>query len=375
MKTIRDAIFQFISGWDERVRVEDDATFADLAVRLFRFQFGRNEVYRNYCKALGVTPRSIKHWRDIPALPVSAFKEFRVSTVSPDRVNAVFHTTGTTYGGKRHGKHYFATLRFYEIAAVKTFRAFCMPDFPPHARIPFLVAFPSPEILPHSSLSFMLELLKKTFGDEQSETFVLDKPLWDQLASRLDTLVRKGSPSFILGSTLHLMDFLRYLRSANLRYRLPEGSRVMDTGGSKSLAFSLSREEFLSDVQQFLGIPPDFVINEYGMTELTSQCYDGHVVARLIDRHGNGQFTGKMCPPWVRVVLVDPESLEPAPGLRENLIRIYDLANVDSVIAIQTEDIGIRFPSGGWDIVGRLPHAEPRGCSLSASDFLATMKK
>jgi len=45
------------------------------------------------------------------------------------------------------------------------------------------------------------------------------------------------------------------------------------------------------------------------------------------------------------------------------LIRIFDLANVYSVMAIQTEDLGIRRGSG-FELLGRATLAEPRGCSL-----------
>ena len=45
------------------------------------------------------------------------------------------------------------------------------------------------------------------------------------------------------------------------------------------------------------------------------------------------------------------------------IIRIFDLANVFSVAAIQTEDLGIRR-SDGFELVGRAQLAEPRGCSL-----------
>ncbi|HEY5481636.1 MAG TPA: hypothetical protein VIL39_09175, partial [Verrucomicrobiae bacterium] len=47
------------------------------------------------------------------------------------------------------------------------------------------------------------------------------------------------------------------------------------------------------------------------------------------------------------------------------LIRVFDLANVYSVMAIQTEDLGIRHRDG-FTLAGRAALAEPRGCSLMA---------
>ena len=48
---------------------------------------------------------------------------------------------------------------------------------------------------------------------------------------------------------------------------------------------------------------------------------------------------------------------------RNRLIRIFDLANVFSVAAIQTEDLGVRR-GDGFELIGRAQLAEPRGCSL-----------
>ena len=47
------------------------------------------------------------------------------------------------------------------------------------------------------------------------------------------------------------------------------------------------------------------------------------------------------------------------------LLRIFDLANVCSVLAVQTEDLAIRSEDG-FELVGRAQLAEPRGCSLMA---------
>ena len=52
----------------------DDA-FDALALRLFAHQHAHNEAYRRFCQRRGATLRSVKGWRDIPAVPIDAFKE------------------------------------------------------------------------------------------------------------------------------------------------------------------------------------------------------------------------------------------------------------------------------------------------------------
>jgi hypothetical protein len=45
------------------------------------------------------------------------------------------------------------------------------------------------------------------------------------------------------------------------------------------------------------------------------------------------------------------------------LLRVFDLANVRSVMAVQTEDLVVRRGEG-FELLGRLPRAEAKGCSL-----------
>ena len=68
-------------------------------------------------------------------------------------------------------------------------------------------------------------------------------------------------------------------------------------------------------------------------------------------------------PAWARAQIVSPETGREVTDGETGLIRILDLANVFSVAAIQTEDLGIRR-GNGFELVGRVQLAEPRGCSL-----------
>jgi hypothetical protein len=71
-------------------------------------------------------------------------------------------------------------------------------------------------------------------------------------------------------------------------------------------------------------------------------------------------------PPWARVQIISPETGREVAEGETGLIRIFDLANVRSVLAIQTEDLGVRR-ADGFELLGRVASAEPRGCSLMAS--------
>jgi hypothetical protein len=63
------------------------------------------------------------------------------------------------------------------------------------------------------------------------------------------------------------------------------------------------------------------------------------------------------------VQIISPETGREVADGETGLIRIFDLANVFSVMAIQTEDLGIRH-GDGFELIGRAALAEARGCSL-----------
>jgi hypothetical protein len=45
------------------------------------------------------------------------------------------------------------------------------------------------------------------------------------------------------------------------------------------------------------------------------------------------------------------------------MVRVIDLANVRSALAVQTEDLAVRR-GGGFELTGRAAQAAARGCSL-----------
>jgi len=162
-------------------------------------------------------------------------------------------------------------------------------------------------------------------------------------------------PILLFGTALSFLDFFEWLGDRQLA--LPAGSLAMETGGYKGTRRQLAKEDLYGMFADKLGLPADAVWNEYGMTELNSQFYT----------HGLGHpHCGA---PWVRGLVVDPESGREVPDGGTGILRIFDLANVDSCLAIQTRDLAIRRGSD-FELIGRDPAALPRGCSRAADEML-----
>ena len=186
-----------------------------------------------------------------------------------------------------------------------------------------------------------------------------------ELGRALDDAVAAGRRVCLLGTSLSFVHWLEALRRERRRFALPPGSRLMDTGGYKGSERTIPLEAMLADYAGLLGVPATHCINEYGMTELCSQQYDSHL------REGTtpASLRWKIGPPWLRTRVVDAETLQPVPDGTPGLLQHFDLANLGSVIAVQTEDIGV---ASGRRIrlLGRVLDAPPRGCSIAMDDLL-----
>ena len=101
----------------------DEPSFDQLARELFRLQFAQNTAYRCLCEAREVRPDDVEHWRDIPAVPTMAFKEWDLSCLPAGERTAVFHSSGTT--GPERSRHFHSreSLAVYEASLLGWFGA------------------------------------------------------------------------------------------------------------------------------------------------------------------------------------------------------------------------------------------------------------
>ena len=341
----------------EFIAAPDSDRFDELALRVFAFQYERNEPYRRFCDRRGQTPREVRDWQAIPAVPVTAFKhaDLIVEGLSP---GTVFITSGTTHGAERRGRHHVPDPAIYRAAALAHFERCVLPD---GARPHFVVLAPSLTEQPQSSLCQMIDWLAQAFAASEPRFFVTAGELRaEPLVECLRALERSREPVLLIGVTYAFVGFIDRCAAYGTRFRLPYGSRIVDTGGTKGRSREMSRNGLLRAFWETFAVPGYFVANEYGMTEMCSQFYDdaiaNHVGGRKRDR-------AKIAPPWVRTTRVSPLTLEPVGAGERGLLRHLDLANVGSVIALQTEDLGIAR-GDGFEVVGRAAGAELRGCAL-----------
>ncbi len=371
--------------------------FSALALELFALQFKYNPAYRKICEARNLTPEVVEHWTQIPAVPTATFKELELSCIPPAERTAVFHSSGTT--DQKPSKHFHcpASLELYESSLWPWFAENVLPDLrftiddlradeKSAIRNPQSAIFltPPPAQASHSSLVHMFDTIRQKLAAPETAfvgklaadgSWTLD---FDTMVASLNSPRATRHASLVLGTAFSFVHLLDYLVQKHLSFQLPPGSRVMETGGYKGRSRSMPKAELHALITERLGVPPQNILCEYGMSELSSQAYDCVVGdewrvtgdgsaprhSPLVTRHFS-------FPPWARVQIVSPETGREVAEGQTGLIRVFDLANVFSVMAIQTEDLGIRR-GYGFELIGRAALAEPRGCSLMTDSALRT---
>lgn len=346
-----------------------ESAFEEKAKTLFSLQYAHVPAYQALCRAQGKNPGTVSRWSDIPAVPASAFKEFDLSSLAPaDRVT-VFRSSGTT--GQRRSEHAHSreSLRLYHASIWPWFEKHLLDSMgrTRGSTLELLVLTPPPEQACRSSLVNMFELIRSRLGTPGSSFCGVSKTESDwsvdvPTALRwLQMTAKDTKPALVLGTAFSFVHLLDALEEQGVRISLPPGSRVLETGGYKGRSRTLAKPDLYRCISDRLGIPPEFIVCEYGMSELSSQAYD-HVAGRPVGEPRTFRF-----PPWARFEITDPETGKLAPEGRPGLLKIFDLANVRSVLAVQTEDLAIRR-GDGFELLGRPTEAEPRGCSLMSAE-------
>jgi hypothetical protein len=363
-----------------------DEEFQTLALELFELQFTRVAAYRKSCEARGITPQTIAHWSQIPALPTAAFKELELTSLPPGRRTHVFHSSGTTEQRPSRHFHGAESLAVYEVSLWTWFVRHMLPDLRFTICDLRLVSLtPPPTQAPHSSLVHMFECVRQKLGaDEQAFCGRVADGDWtldlDLTLARLRAAETSSRQLVLLSTAFSFVHLLDGLAERGVRCQLPAGSRVLETGGYKGRSRVVPKAELHELITERLGVPPAQIICEYGMSELSSQAYDAVSGARgqvssdsartRLRSAAAGQVTPDTArsfhfPPWARAQIISPETGREVADGETGLIRVFDLANVFSLMAIQTEDLAVRR-GDGFELLGRTAAAEPRGCSLMA---------
>ncbi|HEU5076406.1 MAG TPA: acyl-protein synthetase [Polyangiaceae bacterium] len=338
-------------------RGEGIDTFDGLALAIAAYQRTHSPAFERLVRRHASALDSVD---SIPAVPAEAFRLTRVA-VHPKELDQVrFRTSGTSSADT--GTHAMRRLDTYRLLSVGFGRAALAASLGESAVVAALAPDPGrPEV---SSLGCMMRFFMHEFG-VAGERWLLEPDGVDlgALEDALATARSENRPLLVLATAFALVALLDRLGAASLR--APEQTLVMLTGGFKGKSRSIEPERLRHQVAALFAIDPARVVGEYGMTELTSQLYEGTAPGAELQ----GPPGVDLEPSWLRVTPVDPVSLAPVAEGEVGLARFVDLGNIDSAVAIVTEDL-IRRVGPGIELLGRRPTSVPRGCSLALESLL-----
>ena len=321
---LRNSIFEISSPED----------FEEMCLRVFRYQAEYIPVYTSWLKALNIDLEKIKSSKDIPFLPIQFFKE--QSIFNPNMMEEItFRSSGTT--GKETSVHQIAELTLYKESYLRCFEM----QYGNVSDYIILGLLPSYLERQDSSLVNMTQGLIEKSGRPESGFFLNN---YSELASLLETLKVKNEKVWLIGVSFALIDF------SELNPPAWENLIVVETGGMKGRKREMIRQDLHETIQS--NWPVNKVHSEYGMTELLSQAWMGD----------SGKFS---CPPWmsIRIREINDPFESGKIGARGG-INVIDLANLDSCSFIATQDLGIVWGDGLFDVIGRFDNSDVRGCNL-----------
>ncbi len=316
--------------------IRTEADFEHQALKVFKFQFEHNSVYRSFCDLLYIHPSTVSKVEDIPFLPIQFFKSHEVIS-SQQSVQETFTSSGTT--GSITSKHLVTDCSVYEESYINAFKHF----YGPIEDYVILALLPNYLEREGSSLIYMVDDLIKR-SKQPDSGFYLNQ--YEQLKTKINQLEAKGQKTLLIGVTFALLTLIE-----TYQFQL-QHTTIMETGGMKGMRKELIREELHQVLTKGFGV--DCIHSEYGMTELLSQAYST----------GNGIFK---CPSWMKVITRDPEdALSIQKKGKTGGLNIIDLANFNSCSFIATQDLGKVHPNGSFEVVGRFDVSDIRGCNLMA---------
>jgi phenylacetate-coenzyme A ligase PaaK-like adenylate-forming protein len=311
-----------------------EATFEDIALAAYKYQYEQVEVYRQFCISLKKTPEEVNTLAKIPFLPVELFKSYPV--ISAEKTAAtVFESSGTT--GSIPSRHFVADLRLYEKSFINCFESFygSIKDYV------ILALLPSYLERGNSSLVYMADKLISISGKSKGGFFLNEYKVLHEVLHELN---EKKQKTILLGVTFALLDF-----ADKFKLSFPE-LIVMETGGMKGRREELTRAEVHERLCDAFGVAK--IHSEYGMTELLSQGYS----------KGDGIFE---LPPWMKIMVRDIyDPLSYAEDEKTGAVNVIDLANIYSCSFIATSDIARKLDGNKFEILGRIDNADVRGCNL-----------
>lgn len=332
---------------------------------IFTHHFNNCEEYRRYAEVNNVRPDDIRTFSDIvkiPPVPSEVFRDIDkiISSVPEKEIVMVATTSSTT--SKKPCKYPLdaVTLRRTTQAGVQFLRDI---DFTGGSA--FMLT-PSPEESDTGLVKGMSYVLIKglNFGNNVYFAVKGGKFETERLISQMKSC--KERPRHIYGPPFALMHLIEYVENNHIDMRLDKGTRVVTTGGWKTVQRDVTKSELVERVSKAFGIKGDQIRDGYGLTDIYT----------MIVECENHQ---KHVPPWVHVSARDPSDInKEVPDGESGLLALMTCIVNSYPAFVITGDMGAVWKSkckcgrSGYIVEhrGRATKLGARGCAIRLEQFM-----
>src|SRR5512134_1508532 len=331
-----------------------DSRFNDYCMQLFALQYETNKIFREFCDIKKVRPGDISRWEDVPLVYNDVFKTHLVASFPLEKSVMACLTGGTTSLTQRGRIFRDEDGKRLVFSANRMMTgSYLFPDFEKGKRCRILILAPSPEFAPSMGMAIGMEQTRQAFGTPDSK-FLLGRSgiHVNALLKALRESEASGVPVALIGATSAYVYFFQACRRRKISFCLPPGSRICDGGGYRNRFGVFTRDDYYEMVQDVLGIPDDYCVNVLGEAETATNLFDDS-----LRRHVKGlpkRERTRPVPPWSRVLAMSIDDLRPLPDGEVGLLAHWDLANIPTVLAVITDNLGYTTDNGrGCEMVGR----------------------
>ncbi len=328
--------------------------FNDYCLRLFALHYQVNAIFREFCNAKKTRPGDIDRWQDIPLVYNDVFKTHLVASFPLEQSVMACLTGGTTSLTQRGRIFRDEDGKRLVFAANRMMTgSYLFPDFRDGRRCRILILAPSPELAPSMGMAIGMDQTRQAFGTQDSQ-FLLGKSGIDvsALIKALRESETSGVPVALIGATSAYVYFFQACRRKKMSFRLPPGSRICDGGGYRGRFGVVTRDDYYAMVQEIIGIPGSHCVNVLGEAETATNLFDDSL--RRCVRGQPPKKRTRPVPSWSRVLAMSIDDLKPLPDGQVGLLAHWDLANVPTVLAVITDNLGYTTDNGtGCEMVGR----------------------
>ncbi|GAE90947.1 MULTISPECIES: hypothetical protein [Acetivibrio] len=323
----------------------------------FEYHYEHCQGYRMYCKKMGIEPCDVNSIDDlcrIPLIPSTMFKLGDILSCDMNEVVKVCQSSGTqgsiskVYRDEKTLNRFLGSIQTSIDQVIEIDDAFCVN------------LGPSTKEAGDLWFSYAISVVDMIFP---TEYFVVDGVFYpDKAYQKLNDMLDEYESLVLIGAPVMFYDLINYMEENKLSFSNSEKLYFITAGGWKRFeGKSIPRDEFIKLIQKyFIGAKTENFRDILNLVELNTimpecECHIKHIV------------------PWVKVIILDPVTLNPVSDGEIGLIAYLDPTTVSYPGFILTDDFGKIVINNncqcgrsgiGLEIIRRVNKVESRGCAL-----------